>query len=195
MIDACLFLGALVATLSGIYFLFLPVGGFQGGRNPMYGITIIFQRETWEGLHTWFGIFMTFMAVVHIFLHWKWIVSMTKRALQELIQRKRRFNARSRFNVGVNILTGLSFFITAISGIYLFFFPGGRHGIADPTFLLNIINWTLIHTWAGIIIVCVGVFHFVIHWGWIVKVTRKLMISFGLVSTRKIEGKPRGFIQ
>jgi hypothetical protein len=34
LIDACLFIGALVASITGMYFLFLPVGGYQGGRNP-----------------------------------------------------------------------------------------------------------------------------------------------------------------
>ena len=69
LVDATLFIGALVASLSGIYFLFLPVGGYQGGRNPMYGVTILFQRETWDDLHTWFGILMIAAAVIHITLH------------------------------------------------------------------------------------------------------------------------------
>jgi len=33
-IDLSLFSSAILASLSGIYFLFLPVGGYQGGRNP-----------------------------------------------------------------------------------------------------------------------------------------------------------------
>jgi len=27
--------------LSGIYFLVLPTGGYQGGRNPYYGIQVL----------------------------------------------------------------------------------------------------------------------------------------------------------
>jgi hypothetical protein len=177
-IDAALFLGALIAMLSGIYFLFLPVGGYQGGRNPLYGVRIIFQRGTWEDLHTWFGILMIFAAAVHITIHWNWIVSMTKRAIQELVQGKRRFNARSRLNVGINVLTGFSFLVTSISGLYLFFFPGGSHGVADPMILFNRVTWELFHTWAGIIMICIGVVHFTIHWGWITKVTKKMFIPF-----------------
>ena len=184
-----LFLGAIVATISGIYFLFLPVGGYQGGRNPMYGVTILFQRETWEALHTWFGILMIVAAAAHIYVHWKWIVSMTKRAIQELTRGERRFKARSRFNVGINMLTGLSFLITAISGIYLFFFPGGSHGVADPMYLFSRSNWDLIHTWAGIVMICVGVVHFVIHWGWVSKVTRKMFNSLKPGSTRTMARK------
>ena len=61
-IDAVLALGGLLAALSGIYFLFLTSGGYQGGRNPMYGITILFERHTWEELHTWSGVAMIVVA-------------------------------------------------------------------------------------------------------------------------------------
>jgi len=43
-LDLSLFLGGLLATLSGIYFLVLPTGGYQGGRNPYYGIQVLFNR-------------------------------------------------------------------------------------------------------------------------------------------------------
>ena len=52
LLDAGLFISAVLAALSGIYFLYLPVAGFQGGRNPMYGITILFTRDGWDALHT-----------------------------------------------------------------------------------------------------------------------------------------------
>jgi len=174
LIDATLFLGAIISAMTGIYFLFLPVGGYQGGRNPMYGVTILFQRETWEDLHTWFGIVMIVAAVIHIILHWNWIVSMTKRAFHELSGKGRRFNARSRYNVAINALIGLGFILTAISGVYLLFFPGGSHGVTDPMFLFTRATWDLIHTWAGIFMIVAAVVHFAIHWGWVAKVTRKL---------------------
>jgi len=51
-------MSALLAALSGIYFLFLPVSGYQGGRNPMYGVTVLFERSAWDDLHTWGGVVM-----------------------------------------------------------------------------------------------------------------------------------------
>ena len=77
--DLGLFLTAVVTILSGIYFLYLPDGGFQGGRNPLYGIRIIFLRETWEWLHTWIGVAMVVIALIHLLFHWKWVVNMVKR--------------------------------------------------------------------------------------------------------------------
>ena len=58
IIDLTVFLGGLAAAISGIYFLFLPSGGYQGGRNPMYGVTVLFARHTWDDLHTWSGVAM-----------------------------------------------------------------------------------------------------------------------------------------
>jgi hypothetical protein len=183
LIDVALLLGAIVATFTGIYFLFLPVGGYQGGRNPMYNVTILFQRQIWDNLHTWFGLLMIIAATTHIVVHWNWIANMTKRAIQELTSKERRFNTRSRFNVGINLLVGLSFLVTAITGIYLLFFPGGNHGIADPLFLFNRATWDLIHTWGAIILVVAAVLHFSIHWGWVRKVTVKIF-SFPKTTVR-----------
>ena len=54
-VDAALLFSAVAAALSGIYFLFLP-SGYQGGRNPLYNIQILFSRQTWDDLHTWTGV-------------------------------------------------------------------------------------------------------------------------------------------
>jgi hypothetical protein len=174
LIDAVLFMAALIASITGIYFLFLPVGGYQGGRNPMYGVTILFERHTWEDLHIWLGILMIVAAAVHILVHWGWIVSMTKRVWHEITRRERRFNNRSRYNLLINTIIGLSFLLTAISGLYLFFVPGGSHGVPDPVVIFTRTTWDLIHTWAGIIMIIAAITHFAIHWRWAVKVTAKI---------------------
>jgi hypothetical protein len=194
LIDVALFLGAVVSSISGIYYLFIPVGGYQGGRNPMYGVTILFQRTTWDDLHTWFGIVMIIAAAVHFIVHWNWIVNMTKRAVQELTRGERRFNRRGRFNVWINIVTGLSFLVTAISGVYLLFVPGGSHGVTDPGFLFSRTTWDLIHTWGGIVMIDVAILHFAIHWGWVLKVTGKMILSLKTVSVQNVTVKPyKGF--
>ena len=136
MIDLALLVGIVIASLTGIYFLFLPVGGYQGGRNPTYGIKIIWERSTWDDLHTWFGILMIAAAAVHILIHWGWIVSMAKRIFRELIHRKKKLNPKGRYNVVINALIASSFLITAFSGVFLLFFPGGRYGVPDPMFLV-----------------------------------------------------------
>lgn len=183
LIDATLFLGAVAASISGMYFLFFPVGGYRGGRNPMYGITVLFQRATWNDLHTWFGITMIIAAAVHIVIHWNWIVNMTKRVIQGITRRERRLNGRSRFNIGINMVVGLSFLITALSGVCLLFTTGGNHGFSNPVPLFNRTTWDLIHTWAGIVLIDAAIVHFAIHWRWVLKVTGKMFRSLNPVAS------------
>jgi hypothetical protein len=176
LIDTLLFVGAVLALISGIYFLFLPIGGYQGGRNPMYGVQILFSRTTWSDLHTWGGILMILAATVHIIIHWDWIVNMTRRVFRMLVG-KANLNLRSRFNVAINAFIGISFTLTALTGIYLLFVPGGNHGIPDPMILFSRTTWDLVHTWAGVVMTVAGLVHLTIHWKWVAKVTSKVLRS------------------
>ena len=189
LIDLSLLIGAIIASITGIYFLFLPVGGYQGGRNPMYGITILFDRHTWDDLHTWFGILMIVSAVVHIVLHWKWFLSMFKRIAHEIARREQRFNNRSRYNLLINAAVGLGFVLAAISGIYLLFVPGGSNAIPDPMILFSRTTWDLIHTWSGIVMIVAAVVHFAIHWKWVTKVTSKIIKSLQPASRQSQSAK------
>jgi hypothetical protein len=191
LIDAVLFIGALVASVSGIYFLFLPVGGYQGGRNPMYGVKVLFERSTWDDLHTWGGIVMIAAAAIHIIIHWDWIVRMTKRIVKELIGRNKNINNCGRFNAGIVAIIGMSFLVTSVSAIYLLFFPGGAHGVPDPMFLFTRTTWDLIHTWSAILLIIAAIVHFVIHWKWVTKVTGKVFSPFLHSPEGEIAGRSR----
>jgi preprotein translocase subunit SecY len=178
-IDASLFTSALAAALSGVYFLYFPIGGFQGGRNPYYNIQVLSTRHTWSDLHIWGGIVMISVAIIHITLHWSWVVNMTRRMLKDLTGKNGKMNQRGRFNLLLNVVVGISFLLTAISGVYFLFVTGGR-GAVDPMFLFSRITWDLIHTWAGVTLIAAGVIHFAIHWRWVVNVTKS--ISENLIS-------------
>lgn len=173
-IDAVLFTSALVAALSGIYFLFLPTGGYQGGRNPLYNVQILFTRHTWDDLHTWGGIAMIAVAIIHLVIHWSWVTNMAKRTWNELTGKCGCMNARGRWNLNLNILVAISFLLTALSGVYLLFVPGGR-GTPDLMFLFTRTTWDLIHTWAGVTLITAVVIHLAIHWKWVTKVTSKMI--------------------
>jgi hypothetical protein len=172
-IDATLFGSALIAALSGINFLFLPSGGYQGGRNPYYNVTVLFSRSTWDDLHTWGGVAMIAAALIHLAIHWPWVTSMTRRTWNELTGKCGCMNARGRWNLILNSLVAVSFILTAISGVYFLFVPGGRWA-ADPGLLFSRSTWDLIHTWAGVTLTAAALIHFAIHWKWVIKVTRKM---------------------
>jgi cytochrome b subunit of formate dehydrogenase len=182
LLFAVVFLSGLVAALSGIYFLFVPSGGYQGGRNPWYGVTILFSRHTWEDLHTWGGIGMIVVAVVHFAIHWRWVKVMSKRTAEALLSRETKLARGPRLNVAINLVVAVSFLLTAVSGIYLLFAPsggfqGGRNAGWDPMFLFSRTTWDLIHTWAGVVFIGAAVVHFWIHWRWIKNTTTRLLLS------------------
>jgi hypothetical protein len=174
-IVATLFGSAMVAALSGVYFLFLPIGGFQGGRNPYYNIRILFQRETWDNLHTWGGIVMIGVVLIHLVVHSSWVVSMLRRLRNELTGKGMSMSKNGRLNLIINLIVAASFLFTAISGMYFFFVPPG-HKTIDPMFLFSRTTWDLLHTWAGVILMIAALVHIAIHWKWITKVSGKMVI-------------------
>jgi hypothetical protein len=170
ILDMFLFVSGLIVILSGIYFLFLPVGGFQGGKNPFYGIIIFFERHTWDDIHTLASVVILALAALHIPLHWPWIVKMTKTGFRSIFGRS-QLNKHSQFNLSINILIGISGLICGLSGFYFLFLP------AKPTWIFTLLVWDLIHTWSGVVMTATAILHFGIHWKWVLKVLGKYGIA------------------
>ena len=56
VVDAIILLAFLAAAVSGIVLLTQPHGGFQGGRNPNFGQTVLLlSRDGWNDVHIWGG--------------------------------------------------------------------------------------------------------------------------------------------
>jgi len=174
-----LFIGGIIAFLSGFYFLLFPSSGYKGGRNPYYGINILFDRHTWSNLHTWAGVIMIGIVLIHIPMHWKWIVGMSKKTVKIARGQSKRLNTRSKFNLIINSILGLSFIVTAITGLYLFFVPGSSHNslLSDNLILFSRTTWKDIHTWSSIILTAMATTHLWIHWKWVTKVTKKIFTA------------------
>ncbi len=185
LLDMPMLVSGLAAVLSGIYFLFLPVGGYQGGRNPFYGIVIFFERHTWSDIHTWSSVIIIALAALHIPLHWSWITKMTRTGLRGLIG-KSKLNKSSQFNLIINIMIGLSGLICGLSGLYFLFepvlVPFGSSG-----WIFTRLAWDMIHTWSGVVVTATAILHFAIHWRWVTKVFSKYWGAFrdGVFSPRK----------
>jgi hypothetical protein len=181
LIDTAVFSGALISILTGLYFLALPIGGYQGGRNPWYGVVILFQRSTWDDLHMWGGILMILAVIIHFSIHWDWVKLMTRRMVKGVRGEGSKLSRGAKVNLAVDGLIGLSFLVTAVSGIYFLFLPtgynGGRTAGWEPNFLFSRLTWNLIHTWGAVVMILAALVHFVIHWCWVVNVTRRFFLS------------------
>lgn len=178
VLDISVLLSGVVAAVSGVYFLFLATG-YQGGRNPYYGIVILFERETWSLIHVWSGVIMTVALLLHLAIHQSWVVMMARRLAAALAGRGNKLSAGARTNVLVDAAVAASFVVCAASGAYFLFVPHGGYqggGIAgwDPGFLFSRLTWDLIHTWSGVAMIVAALAHVAIHWLWITKVSAKV---------------------
>jgi hypothetical protein len=72
----------LLVAVSGVYFLFGPTGGYDGGANANWDIGFLFSRTTWDLIHTWSGVALFIAASFHFLIHWKWIKKVTNRFFQ-----------------------------------------------------------------------------------------------------------------
>ncbi len=77
-----MFLLALFQAVSGfLMWLVIPQGGYRGGRGvELADATFIWSRHTWIDLHDWTAVALVVMLIIHLILHWKWIVYMTRKA-------------------------------------------------------------------------------------------------------------------
>jgi len=80
IIFIALLLPALFQAVSGfVLWLVLPGGeGYRGGRGLAGGDTFILDRHTWLDLHAWVAVSLLVIVVIHLILHWKWIIYVTK---------------------------------------------------------------------------------------------------------------------
>ena len=182
LIDFAVFLGGILAGLSGVYFLYLPSNGYQGGRNPLYGVTILWDRHTWSDVHVWGGVLMIVAIAIHLAIHWQWVKRMSKRSVSALFSKSTTLSRGAKFNVAIDALVAISFLICAATGIYFLFAPsggfqGGRNVGWDPGFLFSRTTWDLIHTWSGVVLGVAAVVHFAIHWRWVKNVTARFFLS------------------
>ncbi|MEA3342655.1 MAG: DUF4405 domain-containing protein [archaeon] len=83
---------------------------------------------------------------------------------------------KAKMNYFVDILMGFSFLITAVTGLILFFFlPGGvSHGRYQLFMEITKGTWLTVHNWAGIVIIILVIIHFILHWNWMVDMTKNL---------------------
>ncbi len=171
-IDMFLGVTAVATVLSSFYFLIYPNSGYQGGQNPQYNAVLIFNRQSWDLIHTWSSIAMILAALIHIIIHWNWITGTSDRTWQVITGKRKPFNARLTYNIFLDLSIAVSFFICTISGLYfLFFAPEGR---STEVLLFNKTTWDLIHTWSGVLMTIGAILHFTLHWKWVTNITGKV---------------------
>ncbi len=76
-----LFLLGLIEVASGFVLWFVLSGGqgYIGGRGLTSEATFLWSRGTWIDLHNVVGVVLMVVVIIHVVLHRKWIIRMTRR--------------------------------------------------------------------------------------------------------------------
>jgi cytochrome b561 len=119
-----------------------------------------FTGEEW---HEWFGLAFGLALLVHLTLHWDWVVRTARRILTT--------TGRRRFTLAVNLLLCFDLVLCVGSGILI-----SRY--AMPSLGLNIFatneNWTDIHEKTADVAIGLIALHVALDWRWITNATKRM---------------------
>jgi hypothetical protein len=88
-LDAVIAVAFVASALSGLAFLVMGDGGYQGGRNAAFATVFLgIPRASWSDLHLLSSLVMMAGVFMHFVLHWKWIVCVTKQLMPDLPRKK-----------------------------------------------------------------------------------------------------------
>ena len=103
---------------------------------------------------------------------------------------------RARINYVVDVAIGLGFLISAASGMILFFAgtSGGYQGGRNPSYVTAVAGmsrelWKDLHTWSSIVMAVGALGHLLLHWNWLVCMTRNIFrkkrkqVAVGAITT------------
>ncbi|MDD4924194.1 MAG: DUF4405 domain-containing protein [Dehalococcoidales bacterium] len=197
LLDVIALLSILVTLVSSyILWFILPMGqgahgelgsasGYMWCNTDGYGITgnyitvMNWPRYTWIDIHTWASIILLGIIILHIVLHWKWIISLTKRIKNHLGGSIIKVKALEQYAVTVLLL--ILFTIECLSGFIIWLvlprgaldFENMLIGLGRTFWGLQRNIWVDIHAWLAIAIIAILIIHILLNWRWILNMTVK----------------------
>jgi len=86
---------------------------------------------------------------------------------------------KQKINYVVDFLAFISFVATALSGLAIkLFMPSGvRQGRLQEFLGMEKGIWSEVHDWFGILFIILVLVHFVLHWDWVVCMTKNIFQS------------------
>lgn len=134
----------------------------------LFGVLMLSLSPTLTGLviHEWLGLSLAGGALIHLLLHWNWVVATLRRLLQKL-------PGLTRFSLVLNLLLFITFTVVAFTGLLIsrealpFFgltLPGGR-------------VWEGLHRQAADLLLCLAGLHVAVHWQWILNALKRYLVN------------------
>lgn len=117
-------------------------------------------------IHEWLSLALASGAVIHLLLHWQWIVSVLRRFFG-------RTSWPARLNFVLNAVLFIAFVIVSLSGILI-----SREALPLFGFELQVSGtWEVLHRLSADAIVFVVGAHLALHWKWIFNAARRFVIG------------------
>jgi hypothetical protein len=89
-VDVLIAVAFVVSAITGLAFLVMGSGGYQGGRNPQFMTAFLgLDRAQWSDVHTLGSLVMIAGVFMHLVLHWNWIVCVTRRMIARPVRHAR----------------------------------------------------------------------------------------------------------
>lgn len=79
---------------------------------------------------------------------------------------------KARISYFVDILMGISFIVSAITGIFKF--PGLTKYFISIYLVITPYDMAIIHDWSGVTMASLVLIHLILHWKWIVAMTKNI---------------------
>jgi len=122
-------------------------------------------KATGEAIHEWLGVGIAVVMIVHILLHWEWVLAVTKRFLTRL-----KTEPRIQYILNIGIFIGFTTII--FSGLMM-----SRSVL--PVLGLQGSNswfWKWLHFQSADITFLFSALHVALHWQWVVNAVKRYLI-------------------
>jgi hypothetical protein len=132
-------------------------------------------------LHELLGLFFAAGIVIHLLLHWKWIVTLTRTFFKKLLH-------ESRFNYVLNTALAVAVITLIASGIVISETLGLNLALEDSTNLF----WLTGHVLSAQLIILLIAVHIAMHWKWILANSKKYLFRSPAKPKTRTVGTPLG---
>jgi Domain of unknown function (DUF4405) len=125
------------------------------------GLTLFFVIEmedhfTGLALHEWLGVFFAAVLVIHVVLHWDWVVSITRTFFYKLVH-------ESRLNYVLNAVLLVDVIVVTVTGIAVSETLGLNFGLSGAT----LTDWQTVHAFSSHLCLVLTALHVALHWKWV----------------------------